>query len=85
MEAADSHSCDVEQTEFFQLDDDDVYIATLQREGGWDEDIDVELSKLISMRDIRVCAASSRQSSDVQNPACPSETASVADAMRKAN
>ena len=81
---ADSRSCDIAQTECIRLDDDDDYIATLQDGGVWDEDIDAELCKLMSMQDIREGAASSDKSDD-PNPASSSEATSVADAVRRAN
>ena len=85
MEAADSESCNAELAEFVQFDDDDDYIARLQREGAWDEDIDAELSKLVSMQEIREGVTTGEQTSDVSNLVSSAEPTCVADAVRRAN
>ena len=85
MEAADSESCDAEQAELVHFDDGDEYIARLQREGAWDEDIDAELSKLVSMQEIREGVTTGEQTSDVSNLVSSAEPTCVADAVRRAN
>ena len=85
MEAADSESCNAELAEFARLHDDNDYMARLQCEGVGDEHIDAELSKLVSMQEIREGATPEVQTSDVSNFVSSAEPTCVADAVRRAN
>ena len=83
LETVDSASCDAEGHSAFDADDD--YIARLQEAGAWDEDIDAELSKVLSLQEIRDGAASSEATPDAAQSSSSQSATCVADAVRRAS
>jgi hypothetical protein len=82
-ETEESASCEAEAISTGAADDD--YITRLQQDGAWDEEIDTELSKILSLQEIRDSAASSAAAPDAAQLSSSSDATCVADAVRRAS